>query len=208
LSKFVPHTRHVTATFRAASATDREHGREWYDRAHRLARELAASTEPADMDDAVRRAAAVIAVLSPVTSWPQNVAMARAAYYGWPVKGLGRNIAKAKAIMSGADPDTVVSGRKVRAFWATIVDPSLSDAVVVDRHAIDIALGTVTDDATRSRIVGRKGGYEAIAAAYHRAARILTRELGEPISPAQVQAITWVYWRRTRSIIRRVENAA
>lgn len=213
-----PHTRNVTRVFRLATVADLTDGREWYARARRLAEELAASL-PADHPhhgDA-DRAAAVIAVLSPRQSWPQNVKNARLAYEiaaaprsvaaldlqarirgGYmPVPGdVGRKVAELLA--TDTPSDEIVSGPKVTAFWRTIADPSDPRAVVVDRHAIDIALGRPTDDATRGKVLGKVGAYDAVAQTYIRAARILSREVG-PITPAEVQAVTWTAWRRTRA---------
>lgn len=186
------HTRNVTRAFRAATDDDRSAGREWYARAHALAVEL----DPADP----RRGAAVIAVLSPMASWPRNVQLARDAYAGRPIGCLGRNADKARRILSGEDPDSVVSGDKVRAFWQTIADPSATDVpVTIDRHALDIAAGRVLDDATRGAHLRRKGAYAAAGEAYRRAARILSRETGEEWTAPAVQAVTWTYWRRERA---------
>lgn len=212
-----PHTRNVTRVFRAASAEDLSAGRDWYARASRLARELADSL-PADHahHGDIDRAAAVIAVLSPRLPWPMNVRVARQAYaiaarddfwstlvmtYTQDLPVLKGNARKAGMLLATTDPtDEIVRGPKVRAFWRTIADPTDPRAVVVDRHAIDVAVGRVTDDPTRGRILGRVGAYDAVAQTYLRAARILSRELGEPITPAEVQAVTWTTWRRTRAL--------
>lgn len=208
-------TRNVTRLFRQASPQDLADGREWYARARRLAEELANGlpTDHPHHGD-VDRAAAVIAVLSPRLSWPQNVITARLAYsvaagdWGWlaytirdalPV--LKSNAAKAGRLLASNDPtDEIVRGPKVRAFWFTISNPSDPRAVVVDRHAVDVAVGQVTDDATRGRILSRQGSYDQVAGCYIRAAKILSRELDELITPAEVQAVTWTTWRRTRAL--------
>jgi hypothetical protein len=195
-------TQNITSTFRKASQQDRTAGRDWYRRARRLAEEL----DPGH----VERAAAVIAVLSPRLSWEKNVELARLAYRwhaergdlgcamsgtlaAWP--GLRTNALKAFRILGGEDPDDVVAGPKVRAFWHTIVDPSDPRAVVVDRHAIDVAAGRVLDDKVRGHLLGRKGAYDALSDQYRRAARVLSKETGEDWSPAEVQAVTWSSWR-------------
>lgn len=213
-------TRNVTKIFRQASPEDIAAGRDWYARASRLARELADSL-PADHvhHGDVSRAAAVIAVLSPITSWPQNVRNARRAYgvasfaRPWSATSdvvediaaelptLKRNARKAALLLATSEPtDEIVKGPKVRAFWHTIANPSDPRGVVIDRHAIDVALGVVTDDATRGRALGRRGAYDEVAQTYVRAARILSRDLGEVITPAEVQAVTWTTWRRTRAL--------
>lgn len=190
-----PTTRNVTRAYRAASADEVAQGVAWYMRAHDLAVEL----DPGN----VTRAAAVIATLSPQASWSRNVASARLAYRLRPrsdvqvfVDGLPTTrvtAVKTHAILTArSDIDPLVHGPKVRAFWASIIDPE-SDEVVIDRHAVDVALGRVTDDRTRNLLLKRKGGFEAFALCYRRAAKILST------TPAQVQAVTWVYWRRNHA---------
>lgn len=215
-----PTTRNVTRLFRQASADDVAAGRDWYARASRLADELAASL-PADhphYGDRTR-AAAVIAVLSAQKSWPRNVILARRVFsFSFEAhahdeaqsrdalrRGLSdvtrANVIKAWRLLATDVPtDEIVRGPKVTAFWRTIADPTDARAVVVDRHAVDVTVNRVTDDETRGRLLGRRGAYEAVSACYTRAARILSAELtarGEsPITPAEVQAVTWTTWRR------------
>lgn len=186
-----PRTRNVTSAYRAASADDRVEGRGWY----ATARAVAESLDPSDP----ARAAAVLAVLSPRLSWRKNVEAAQDAYAGRPLRVLGRNAEKARLILAGADPEDVVSGPKTRAFWRTIADPTDPRAVVVDRHAVDVAVGRVLGDAARGALLGKAGGYDAVADAYRRAARILSREYATVLSPAEVQATVWLYWRRERA---------
>lgn len=186
-----PAVRNITKIFRRTTAEDRIAGLSWY----ATAREVAEQLDPTDPV----RAAAVIAVLSPRTSWPQNVRLAQDAYAGRKVGALGANVRKAQALLAGADPEDIVTGAKVRAFWRTIVDPTDPRAVVVDRHAFDVACDRVTDDATRGRYLGRVGKYDELADMYRRAARIISRETGQQWTPAAVQAATWVYWRRERA---------
>jgi hypothetical protein len=128
-------------------------------------------------------------------SWSRNVVEAENAYAGRPIRVLGRNADKARRLVAGADPEDVVSGPKVRAFWRTIVDPTDPRAVVVDRHAIDVAAGRVLTDELRGAYLGRKGAYDTVCDMYRRAARILSAEYGTALSPAEVQATTWVVWR-------------
>lgn len=52
----------------------------------------------------------------------------------------------------------------------------------------------------RGAILARKGGHHAIASCYVRAAAALNRSgelagIGAPITPAEVQAVTWIVWR-------------
>lgn len=170
----------------------------------------------------VERAAGVIAAISPRLAWRKNVEYARlaymtfdgmlregvttrmtpdeaAAYFAGMIPTLNANARKAYRILSGESSEDVLGGPKVRAFYFTIVNPSDPRAVVVDRHAIDIAFGEVMDDARRGLALGRKGSYDRVSSLYRKAAAIISRELGESWTPAQVQATTWTYWRRERA---------
>jgi hypothetical protein len=216
-----PLTRNITATFRAATDGDRAVGYGWYARARDLAEKLATDWGTGvggTREDAVRKAAGVIAALSPRLAWRKNVEYAELAYmtYGQILNGtlgamfgeacfagsiptLNANARKAYRILNGEDPEDVLGGPKVRAFYFTIVNPQDPRAVVVDRHAIDITFGQVLNDQARGLALGRKGAYDKVSELYRRAARIISAELGEVWTPAQVQATTWTYWRRERA---------
>lgn len=180
-------TRNVLKVYREATPQQLAEGQSWYANARRLAHELDPSNP--------RRAAGIIAALSPRLSWAHNVERAQRVYRDGFASGvLYSNGRKADRIYAGEDPDNVLGGDKVRAFFACIVEPDTT-TVCVDRHAHDIVVGRVTDDATRTAALSRKGGYEALAAIYVRAAKQLTRETGEHVAPSTVQAVTWTVWR-------------
>ena len=181
--------RNITKAYRLASEADKADGMGWYANAMALARSL-------DPVNPVQ-AAGIIAVLSPMTSWPINVRLATAVYNGEIPRCLAKNSAKAMAIFNGADANDIVSGPKVRSFFANIVGLDNDEAVTIDRHAIDICAGKVQNDADRSKAISGKGKYAALVAEYTKAAKILSKESGTHITASQLQAITWVYWRRS-----------
>lgn len=207
-----PMARNVLRVFRAGMPADVTSGREWYRRAHDAAREVADTYLGSTDADAIERVACVYAAISPVMPWQRNDQLARRAFhladngatFDEIVDGLGMlkaNARKAAAIVLGADPWSVLSGPKVVPFAQRIIDAAAGStgpsSVVIDRHAHDIALGRVTDDVTRSRNLARKGGQRTFAMAYVRAAETLRRTGEAPgITPAELQAVTWVVWRR------------
>jgi hypothetical protein len=77
--------------------------------------------------------------------------------------------------------------RKTGHFYRCILDPMDADAVCIDRHAHDIAVGE--EYGARDRGLGAKGRYALIAHCYREAAL----RLGE--LPSVLQAVTWVVWR-------------
>lgn len=185
-------TANVTRVFRLAAPEQHAAGFDWYADAYATAHEFAATYNVTP-----EVAAGVIAATSPLNSWVANVSIARRmlASKGTLTTGyLGSGLAKARAIMAGSPIIETLHSEKISAFYACIVSNGLTDEVCIDRHAYDIAVNERNTDVTRPTIKGKR--YAAVADAYVRAARILSREAGADISPAQVQAITWVAWRR------------
>ena len=176
--------------YRLATVVELDYGHNWYRIANALARRL----DPI----APVQAAGVIAALSPMMDWDRNMMLAIRAYEDGEASGaLFGNVRKANAIMAGADPLEILGGKKVRNFFAAIANPESEEAVCIDRHAFDIAMGRVTNDKTRGAL-SRKGVYEEFQDAYRRAAKVLTKETGVHHTPSEVQAVTWVAWRRLK----------
>lgn len=186
-----PNSARIVDVWRQATVSELVEGMEWYRDAHALAVELSPN-DPA-------QAAGVLAALSPMMSWGQNVVLGVRAYTDGKASGaLFSNVAKANRILAGERPEDVLGGDKVRAFYGAIADPA-SDAVVVDRHAFDIAVGRVTNNESRQAL-SRKGVYDSFARAYVRAAKAIAAETGMDVSASQVQAVTWTVWRRLKGL--------
>jgi len=186
-----PNSSRIVDVWRQATVAELVEGMDWYKDAHAVAVRLSPS-DPA-------QAAGVIAALSPMMSWGQNIVIAERAYADGKASGaLFSNVAKADRILAGERPEDVLGGDKVRAFYGVIADPT-SDAVVVDRHAFDIAVGRVTNNESRQAL-SRRGVYDSFARAYVRAAKTIARETGMDVSASQVQAVTWTVWRRLKGL--------
>ncbi len=178
------HVSNILATYALANSHERANGLAWYFEANTIARELG--------NGDVAFGAALLAVLSPLEKWERNVAVARhAVAYGYPYPTTGDKTGKVTRLLSGENPADVVSGPKVTAFYNNILDPS-GDHVTIDRHAIDIAFGVVHTD--KSRPAGTKKLIAELSTAYRDAAKTLN------IVPLELQAITWVAWRRMKGI--------
>lgn len=180
-----PSTRNITRIYRAADSESLVSGLNWYTEAHAIASTLA-SKHGVTLD----QAAGVIAALSPLNSWGANVNLAdRFLEAGGLHAGyLGTGLAKGRRILAGESPRQVLRSAKVAAFFECIVSAGITDAVCVDRHAFDLAVGVRHAEGERPGLIGAR--YAAVAEAYRRAARILG------VSPAQVQAVTWRAWRK------------
>jgi len=171
-------TSNILAIYDQASNDEVMSGLSWYPTAHEVAREASN----------VISGAGIIAALSPRLPWHRNIILARQCFDS-PLNGgaLGNSVRAANAIRNGAHPLDVLGGLKTRAFFDNIANPFTSRAVTVDVHAIRIAGITDRDS------IG-KGLYNEISAAYTDAAKYAG------ISPAEMQAITWVTYRRIINI--------
>lgn len=175
-----PTAENVLAVWESSNDSHRESGLNWYAFAHAFARDIA--------DGDIVRGAGVIAALSPQKEWGLNMRLAARAFdTGIATGNTGPCNDKANAILAGADPLAVMgNGLKTRNFYLNILDPEGREAVTIDRHAYDVALG--------KRAVGNKRysltptRYAAFASAYIAAADVAG------ILPHQMQAVTWESW--------------
>jgi hypothetical protein len=138
------------------SATEQEirDGLAFYPGAHGLCRLFALANGVS-----VRQVAGIYAALSPMNTWDTNVsnvldvlrhveALRKAVPLCGPSTDSLRvntphvNKDKALAIALGADPLSILKGRKVTAFFKAIADPEDMQHVPVDRHMLRLALGT------------------------------------------------------------------
>lgn len=174
-------TDNILTAYRAASDSDIEDGMHWYESAMSFAQTLT--------PDSPATGAGIIAALSPMTSWPENMKKASMLVDTGSTYGLPANVAKAQRILNGEAPLDVLRGLKVRAFYLNIMGINSHEAVTIDRHAIDVAHGRVMSDKERAPWFGKRKNAELVNAYLSGAETI-------GITGAQLQAIVWVYWRR------------
>jgi hypothetical protein len=197
-------TRHIAGMLQLASQADILAGIEWYARALRFARMLVQAYDGLTLGQAV----GVIAALSPNNKWTRNCIDAEAMIKAWhsgadpfTVKVCTFNPNKAKAVailaLTADDLETdtiaeILNGRKVVAFYRSIMgDP---DAVCVDGHAYAVWIGERVPT-TQTPSIGVKL-YADIARAYQLVAKRSFNLCGVTLSATQVQAVTWVTYRR------------
>jgi hypothetical protein len=199
-------TRHIAAMLALASQADLAAGIEWYARAERLGHRLA-TTYGVTFEQAV----GVIAALSPNNRWARNCADAEAMCQAWAIGAdpatvtvctYGAMRAKACAILGLTEPTqdaiaAILNGHKITAFFLSIT--GRPDAVCVDGHAYAIWLGQRVPT-TKTPSLGVRL-YADIARAYVLVAKRSAALCGEQLTPAQVQAVTWVTYRRLVGVI-------
>lgn len=167
----------ILTAYDAAEPSAMADGLAWYGRAESI---MAAMAERNGVDR--HTAAGVTAALSPRTPWARNLTIAdaviSAAMTGAPVPSVGTraNVDKAWKIANGADPDAVLGGPKVTAFYANLTgDP--------DRPTVDVwaarAAGANPDRLTDKR-------RRELRAAYIEAAE------ARGVAVRDLQAAVWV----------------
>jgi hypothetical protein len=176
-------TRRIVRVWDKATDSDLEAGSRWYPEAFGLAADMAAGT-----DYTVDQAAAVISHLSPRNKWERNVlAASMLVREGTILPGImGREAAKAQSVLSDGWDEIVESfgGPKTRRFYLNIMGDR--ESVTVDVWACRVA-------SVDENLLSRVGVYEALEAAYQRAAR----RVG--VDPSTMQATTWVVAREGRA---------
>lgn len=171
--------KNIVKVYEQATPEQRVRGRNWYPTAHELADFLSEGN--------VQMGAGVIAALSANKAWDLNQKLARRAFDGDAGGHTRDNLAKVAKIMAGVDPaDVLPMGMKTGNFYRSILDPTDTEAVTIDRHAHDIAVGRPYGDAERG--LSSKGRYAVLSLAYRNAAA----KLG--ILPSELQATVWVVW--------------
>jgi len=175
----------VLRTIDNASETDWYNGLDWYREAHRFARFMSRKTKLP-----FKNVCGVIAALSPGTPWHRNILESTLMLEGkhGSFTTYPANVDKAARIINGENPDAVLGGNKVRNFYKLFVNPSDDYSVVIDRHAVRIAVDfNFSDERQASRFL--VSNYERCADAYREAAL----DLG--VFPNQAQAIAWETYR-------------
>ena len=192
----------IIGTWFLSNTEDRQNGLRWYNNAHEISERIAA-----ELGFSVDQIAGAIAALSPNNKWERNCQdaenLARAIKAGIDTDSVkvctfGNNKAKAIKILSSAvDSAEIVSilrGQKVVAFYLNIARNGDTDCPVIDGHAFNIARGTVGSLRDVPSIT--PATFERLQDLYRDAAREVSARTGETISAGQMQAMTWVSYRR------------
>jgi hypothetical protein len=195
-------TRHIAGMLQLASQADIIEGQHWYQRAYDLGVRLIHAYDGLTLGQAV----GVIAALSPNNKWERNCQDAERLIKVWhhggdlsAVKVCTYNTNKAKAIsileLESVDTeaiDKILNGRKITAFYRSIMGDTHS--VCVDGHTYAVWIGERVPTTKTPSL--SPGLYDAIARSYILVAERSVELCGRKLTPAEVQAITWVTYRR------------
>jgi len=166
-------------------------GMRWYDEAHAWAAGVA-SAHGVPLEPVV----AVTAALSPANKWERNKVDTEAMISAYAngedmsaVKVCTYNRNKDLAIKAARRGIEVLSGPKTNAFAINILHPENEDVVTIDRHGYNIHIG--------ERMIVSQRGLKVTPKRYRETASAYISRAGEiGIRPNQLQAITWLTWRR------------
>ena len=185
--------RHIIDTYNNASESSIAEGKVWYSHANHIAWQVTKLLGSKD----IRVGAGSIASLSPQMDWGENVTEAlRFVSVGYSTKQTRANNMKAKRISEGDDPETVLGGLKVTAFYHAILEPFGDTPPVVDRHAIDIHKGELVSKRDRNRAMSNPRVISRIQTSY----KLASKKLG--VHWHVVQAVTWVQQRKNKGYVK------
>jgi hypothetical protein len=189
----------ILTCYGQATPQEKRDGLRWYKKAKRECKQLAMQKNVT-----MRHAVGVVAATSPNLKWEKNVHTASQVIDGY-TQGIDHesiescmaykaNRLKAYKVMAASNRSKsildVLNGPKISAFFDNIMG---GDSVTVDGHARNIAYAErVQLKSDKANI--SKAEYAKLEKAYRDAAAILN------IKACDLQAITWVAWRRMHGI--------
>ena len=193
----------IIKIYKLATPEEKRDGVVWYANAYSDCNRIAI-----DLSVPVHIVTGVVAALSPNNKWDRNVVNARELIQTFvngddmdSVKVSTYHTMKKKAWSILEDmPDhegviVLLNGQKIVSFYRNIMG---DDTCTVDGHAKNIYYGErhgLSDDKTN---VGKKE-YKTISDAYIKAGKRV-RVNGRSLKAFEIQAITWVVWRRIHNI--------
>jgi len=184
--------KNILAVYQMATEEEKAQGLAWYPNARRFCRRMAKK-----YGVSMQIAIAVLAALSPRNKWERNLLDVEKCLEAYlyeigsehiTVSTFPANKEKAFRIIRENNPLLVQTSNKVAAFFDNIYRLHSSSEVCVDIHAFSIFMGFRAEQSTLTDT-----HYQTIADAY----RLAAKRVG--LKPFEIQAITWVAWRRLTS---------
>jgi len=207
-------TENIKGVYYLSKAYEKRHGKIWYKNAYES---CATISEKVDINIAF--VVGVLSALSPNNKWERNVIDAENMCIAYKsnipldeVKVCTYNANKQKAIrildligkgkifVDIDDIREILNGNKVKAFFDCIYLYEYNEnTVCIDGHAKAIYMGEKFALSSNSSNVTNKQ-YRVISQAYIDATKEINESEGTSYLPYQIQAITWVAWRRIHNI--------
>ena len=203
----------IKGVYYLSKAYEKKHGEIWYKVANKSCGAIAKKTQ---MHSAI--VVGVLSALSPNNKWERNIIDTENICMAYKsdipldeVKVCTYNANKEKAIKilgilkSGSsdlenDIREILNGNKVKAFFDCIHNYETNKTTVcIDGHAKAIYIGEKFALSSNSSNITNKQ-YRVISQAYIDATKEINESEGTSYLPYQIQAITWVAWRRIHNI--------
>ena len=184
--------RNIVTAYNNATESSMTEGMKWYPDAHLIALQVTTLAHSTD----VKVGAGILASLSPALSWEKNVEQAIRFTGTGNTTQTRANNDKAVLITCGVNPDEVLGGAKVTAFYHAILNPTGQYKPVIDRHALAVYFGKTLNDKQLRQCFGNARVMARVQHAYFRASRILGLHYNV------VQAVTWVQHRKNKGLVR------
>ncbi len=175
----------IVSVYRLATAQEVALGRDWYPTAHRIVCDWADT-----FGRSIANVACIVAALSPQCEWKRNLIIAADILSGHPpsiggsIHSFVRNAERIRDDRATDTAEYFKQGCKVRSFAVNLAGNY--DIVTVDTHGAQIAAGSPASNLR----VDTWAKYTPVAEAYCIAAKRLR------LAPAELQAVTWVTWKR------------
>lgn len=197
--------RNILATFYAATPVDIQEGKVWYTNAHEICQGLSDKYRLP-----LSTVVGVVSALSPNNKWDRNITDAEnliRAYclgFDYPkVCTFGGNKDKAVTILeceidSSDNICAILKGNKTIAFFRGIYTNGQCDEITVDGHAFNIWRGLYTSLNEVPAISNKL--YKTVSDDYKAASVAINNQTQSDWSASQIQAITWVCWRRQNGV--------
>ena len=174
--------------------TSTEERQDWYQEAHDWSEALGLVHELP-----VSKVCGVVAALSPLKTWDQNLKIARDMVLTGDCGHMGAFKNKAINILKSDGSDesikTILSGNKITSFYVNIMHPDKTTEVTIDRHALSIALGIWITDEDYAGMTDLQ--YNFFVDCFTLAAK----KVG--VKPLLMQSATWVKFRKIKKDYRK-----
>ncbi len=182
-----------------ATEAEQINGKQWYTEAYNFCKDTSIKT-----GIEIEKIAGIVSALSPQTSWELNKKYTHLfisnKYVAKPANAKDKAGKIKSDLKSIIDILTILNGRKTQAFFINIIKPTENTGyVTIDRHAVAICIQKPAKvsplaDTEYTKHVSTEQKYNCIAEAYKKIAKKYN------LLPQDLQAITWLTYRRLRSI--------